>query len=579
MSGFRVKEGNVWGFQPYYLVAVKNALEKALEEIGLSNDCLATLVAVDWPTDSAPVGCGLPLKREFASGLFTGFDVAVEQALANDPARHVFYGDALRMSEKPERLRRSAVKVASVSALAPYHEAHELHAVAGSPQKIDEWYVVPILQVPLTTVERAPAVLLPTGPGALSAPGSIVHALLGQVAAEASRELLQPHPGRSMSGGLLKPAELAVRAATSFMYAPGLAIGADYRGTDLFESLNLISSTLYERSEGVGRVLLATEDDPRLTLQVRFREPVPMRDPAWARKALQMASGDLALVSDTNGLLGLGAVDTAAGGAADDLFEVSFLGHHDWQLQWGDAVLLRSTYGRPHLPRPSLTDRRLVENLRRVIAGIDEADAERAVGLFRHAQSLGHGSMIVVAEDAASEALRLRGQATPIDPAPLTPSLLERVSAIDGSILIDPTGECHAIGVILDGPASERCLPSRGSRYNSAVRYVGDGRQNRLAFVVSDDGGADVLPLLRPRVPVADIERALDELEQADVEGHNAPKKWLVDHRFYLSQDQCDRANAAMARLEALVLAVPQRIWWAPGTFAPHPEMDESYLM
>lgn len=75
--------------------------------------------------------------------------------------------------------------------------------------------------------------------------------------------------------------------------------------------------------------------------------------------------------------------------------------------------------------------------------------------------SQGHGSMIVVAEDAACEANRLCKQGTRIVPTKLTESLLRSVSGIDGTILLDPAGLCHAIGIILDGEATDECTPSR----------------------------------------------------------------------------------------------------------------------
>ena len=61
-------------------------------------------------------------------------------------------------------------------------------------------------------------------------------------------------------------------------------------------------------------------------------------------------------------------------------------------------------------------------------------------------------------------------------------------------MLIQPDGTCHAIGAILDGLATEKGDSSRGSRYNSAVRYVNSSKYPVLAVVVSEDGWIDLLP-------------------------------------------------------------------------------------
>src|SRR5690606_7689795 len=116
-----------------------------------------------------------------------------------------------------------------------------------------------------------------------------------------------------------------------------------------------------------------------------------------------------------------------------------------------------------------------------------EDDRQHIWSLFNVAARQKMGSMIVVAEDAESEAARLASQGTHIEPVRMSADLLRQASAIDGSILLDPHGYCHAIGVILDGIANEQCTPSRGSRFNSAMRYVCAGVARRLAIVVSDD--------------------------------------------------------------------------------------------
>jgi DNA integrity scanning protein DisA with diadenylate cyclase activity len=60
-------------------------------------------------------------------------------------------------------------------------------------------------------------------------------------------------------------------------------------------------------------------------------------------------------------------------------------------------------------------------------------------------------------------------------------------------VLIDPHGTCYAIGAILDGLATEKGDSSRGSRYNSALRYVESSDYPCLAVVVSEDGLVDVI--------------------------------------------------------------------------------------
>ena len=149
------------------------------------------------------------------------------------------------------------------------------------------------------------------------------------------------------------------------------------------------------------------------------------------------------------------------------------------------------------------------------------------LALFEAAVDQRHGSMLIVARDAELEADRLRGQGTRIEPMKLTPDLYRQVSEIDGTIIIDPQGVCHAIGVILDGSARPECTPSRGARYNSGIRYVRSADTPRLAVVVSDDQTVDVIPVLPPRIKRSELERAIAGLETATANDYHSAIHWL----------------------------------------------------
>ena len=197
--------------------------------------------------------------------------------------------------------------------------------------------------------------------------------------------------------------------------------------------------------------------------------------------------------------------------------------------------------------------------------------------LFRVALQVGHGSALVTAHDAEEEAQRLQRQGARVAPTRLTPELFRQVISIDGAILVDPRGDCHAVGVILDGGARPECTPARGSRYNSAVRYVYSCDTPRLAVVVSDDRTVDVVPLLHPRIKLSAIRNAIDKLEFSSKDDYHEWINWLDQHRFYLDRDHCDRVNAALERIgqETREVGEFQIVY---NEFIPDPNFNESYL-
>lgn len=108
-----------------------------------------------------------------------------------------------------------------------------------------------------------------------------------------------------------------------------------------------------------------------------------------------------------------------------------------------------------------------------------------------------------------------------LEPTQLTESLLRSVSGIDGTILLDPAGFCHAFGIILDGEATDHCTPSQGSRYNSAVRYVQAGNPRRLAIIVSDDRTINIIPRIIGLASRSKIERHIAAFEAATFDNYH----------------------------------------------------------
>ena len=251
------------------------------------------------------------------------------------------------------------------------------------------------------------------------------------------------------------------------MYTSGIAIGGkSYVGHNLFERFNLVSSLMYEGVEGKGRMLLTTLDNDAVDVALALEDPVPFGEPRWARKILQMASAETALLASTESILGLGSIAKGTDPwITQNIFEVKFHDHYHWSLSCGEEVLLVSRYEMPSLPRDKFPRARLLDTFQRLFPEVNAVDVDSFTALFDTAIEQRRGSMLVVAQDAAAEVVRLCSQGTQIVPTKLTPDLYRRVSNIDGMIIIDPQCNCHVVGVILDGPANDRCTPSRGVGY------------------------------------------------------------------------------------------------------------------
>ena len=61
--------------------------------------------------------------------------------------------------------------------------------------------------------------------------------------------------------------------------------------------------------------------------------------------------------------------------------------------------------------------------------------------------------------------------------------------------MLDLDGVCYSVGMILDGNIKEYGDISRGSRYNSAIRYINTNLKS-IAIIVSEDKIVDIYPKL-----------------------------------------------------------------------------------
>ena len=549
----------MFSYQEHFRHFFENLMNQVMHDLGARGDnaeCL--LIGVRTPqaqTQAHHEICVEPEDGKWPLALFTKLPSLIEESIKEHPLQRMFYSDEPTMRDKPENIRRDSVRQAVQKALLPFDEMMGVRSFAGPPAPVGGHYVVPVLQLSNAIFERFRPLREPVTDGRFTGKPSLIHAAVQEVLDESYEELLRPDPGRYIGGRSASAEEIVRRAASDFMYTPGIAIGHRSYHPNLFERFNLISSLMYEGTEGTGRMLIANPESGAVDVVLALAAPVPFHEPRWSRKVLQMASSETALIANCESILGLGDLSRSTDPwVSQNVFEIVFHNHYHWSLSCGGEVLLVSRYGAPSLPHEPLSKVRLVDTFRRLFPEATPDDVASFAALFDVAVEQQHGSMLVVARDANEEAVRLSGQGTKVLPAKLTPELYRRVSNIDGTIIIDPHCVCHAIGVILDGPARDECTPARGARYNSGIRYVGATSTPRLAVVVSDDGMVDVIPVLRPRVPRSAVEKHVAGLEAATIENYRPAINWIDAHRFYLDQSQCDRVNAVLKELDRAAL-------------------------
>lgn len=267
--------------------------------------------------------------------------------------------------------------------------------------------------------------------------------------------------------------------------------------TNIFKICNTISAQPYEGKEGVGRMLISRRDHPNISQAIKLEKPVEMESHRGIRKLLEVTAQGLYLLCDSSGIYGIGRPNELPYDEhLQDLFVVEFIGHNKWKLSHAGRDLMVVKYGQPRLPQKPIDENEFKRNVRLEFPEIKPADLSSLWSLVSEAAQQKHGTMVVVSDHASDEAKRLNAQSTAIEPVVLIPEFILPLSSIDGALLLDAGATCHAIGVILDGVASERGDSSRGARYNSAIKYkdyVKGLGHNCVIIVLSEDGMINVL--------------------------------------------------------------------------------------
>ncbi|MFC7668425.1 diadenylate cyclase [Hymenobacter humi] len=262
----------------------------------------------------------------------------------------------------------------------------------------------------------------------------------------------------------------------------------------LYDACNGVAALRHEGDEGIGTMLVSRRLHPAIVPVLTLETPVPMRDHRSIRKLLELSEGHTALISDASHVFGLGQARARkrqpVRAPGDGAFHES--------LQLGDEPRRPRADARseqhPRLPQGQVAADNFARTARIVFPNLNADSIDYLWDLAQKASTQPTGTILVISTGASKEAQRLTRQCFRVVPRIMTPSVLRLVTNIDGAVLIEPSGMCHAIGAILDGLATEKGDSSRGSRYNSALRYVNSSKYPVLAVVVSEDGWIDLLP-------------------------------------------------------------------------------------
>lgn len=171
--------------------------------------------------------------------------------------------------------------------------------------------------------------------------------------------------------------------------------------------------------------------------------------------------------------------------------------HMQWDLHLGTAYIFSFRNGNYKITMGMPGDY-LKEKCRAVFGRSGEYGDVTSCILTSQEQA--HGTMLVVlsgrhAKEEVERLSRVKAGMQDANPS-VRVDVINKLNAIDGSVIMGTDGIVYGIGMILDGDSSAEGNPARGARYNSAKKYrkyLESRKMPGLIFIVSEDGSVEIL--------------------------------------------------------------------------------------
>jgi DNA integrity scanning protein DisA with diadenylate cyclase activity len=573
----------IWGFQQHFQVSINTTAKEIFKELKLGLNPEVWVVGI-WGEDNGlenpnPVDI-VTIDTPFEPKLFSDVNQIAKEIYEDDPNRAIIISDVRAENKYHQKLKLKAKVNAMNKVLSEEYEGLDTTFNISMPVKIRGFWVFIILKLSKEAVKTIPSLNKSNVLGRYEIKKSLLEATISNYLRACSTALQIPDVGEELN--VLNRNGLEFIRSAGEVFLNSLAFKFHGHHFNLFDLFNLISSQYYEGAESSGRIIIAQNEHPAINVTLKFSDPINLSNHKAIRKLLEMTNDTLSLIANGNEVYGIGYV-TDYDFKAEDLFVIEFNGHFKWELKHHEKILMVVEYNQPRLPKERIGKELFSDHFSRIFSSIKQNDIDTVWEIILAATEQKHGTMVVISNKADEEAVRLNGQCIIVEPIHLTSEIMRLVTAIDGAVLLDPNGECHALGVILDGLASDKGDSARGARFNSAMRYLETQDNECLIVVVSEDGHINLIPYLKPRIPrqwIDDLIKDLHEVNDSrnvDIKVFNQTMHNVRKLEFYLFQEDCDVINKLRENIESKI--EPDIIKIVYPDFIPNPEMNKNYYI
>lgn len=574
----------MWGYQQHVQISFQVSAESLFKKIDykLNPRVFFIGVLVDKREDRHPV-CLEPEDCGYNVESFRDLKDLATQFEKVDEEGRIFHSHQIAQENHEKRITTKSYIEGINKILKRENVYGENEHYVASPTYIDGFLVFTVLSLNKDALNKYYSLIKNKMDERFTIYRSFIESTINIFLKECSNSLKDPN--NAINSIERNADELLRNAGRQFMYTVSAA-GRNFEGLHgLYDACNEIASMKYEGAVGIGKMIIAPKDHKNVKVTLQLKEPIRVSDYRKVRKFLELSDNSSAIISDTALIYGLGELRGKYNPKEETLFEINFTSHFKWELSHDNNPLMVVEYREPSLPVEKINREKFYSDFPRLFDGISKEQIDDLWDISMEATKQKHGTMLVISDNAANEAVRLGKQCFTLKPLKLTEKIIQQITSIDGAVLLDRDSTCHAIGVILDGLATEKGDASRGARFNSAIRYYEQfGKETSLVLVIiSEDGMINLIPNLKPQIKHSLITEAIDEfksildLQNLNHKAFNQGMSFFQSLNFYLTKKECETINKLRKEIEEKFKKDLAMMHIVYSDLEPNEEMNDSY--
>ncbi len=427
----------MWGYQQHFRHALQRETERILESLtpGLKPTVFLVGVRIDGERRALPA-CVEPELYHWApsDALYDVLD-DVPAILEAYPEAQISHSVPIAQKREDRSLFHRAVRDAVTRRLEACQGFPEDTCLFASwPAERDGFLVLSVIAVAKSVLEEVPSVtpryVSLSAVHSYPVPCSLVEAVIGQIHESANAEILRSDAGDGLS--VLGSADQIIREA-GLRFFSGLLYRVDQDSmivgvaAAVFDRLMRLALAPYERAEARGQLLFADKTAALGTPVVKLAQPVTLSQARALRKLLVLTNDELALRCNCHDAFEVVRLDSGVPARSVPSVVIRIAGRGKWAVSFGDRQVMVMNDGQPSLPHPAVNEQRLAFDLRRIVRSMTDLSATAFARIGSNLATSGHGALVVVAENAAEETIRLSNESLPVAPMVLDPELAQAV--------------------------------------------------------------------------------------------------------------------------------------------------------